>query len=108
MSHCPLCLHRDVTLVSFDANLHSDDRSRDAAVCTDKPFLPRVVLSRNSSVDSMLAFGPGDPGSIPGIDIFFFGKFFFIYFFFNDGKIIDTNPYDMSSTQIYQCSNSYF
>ena len=81
--------------VSFHANLHSDDRSRDAAVCTDKLFLPWVVLSRNSSVDSILAFGPGEPGSIPGIDyfIFFFGKLFYIYiFFFNDGKVIDTPP----------------
>ena len=64
--------------------------SRDAAVCTYKMyklFLPQIILSRNSSVDSTLAFGPGEPGSIPG-KAFFFGMFFF----FNDGKVIDTPP----------------
>ena len=66
MFHCPLCKHRDVTLVSFHANLRSDDRSRDAAVCTYKLFIPIVVLSRNSSVDSTLASGPGGP-KIPKI-----------------------------------------
>ena len=55
--------------VSFHANLHSDDISRDAAVCTYKLFLPNVILSRNSLVDSTLAFGPGGLGSIPQMDV---------------------------------------
>ena len=111
MSHCPLCIHRDVTLVSFHANLYSDDISRDAAVCTDKLFLPTAILSRNSSVDSMLDFGPGGPGSIPYTDNFFFfggggGKLFLI--FSMKVKLLTPHPYEMSSTLIYHCSNFYF
>ena len=76
-------------LVSFHANLHSNDISRDATVCTYTLFLPNVKHIRNSSVVSTLAFGHGGHGSIPGTEDFFGERW---VFFFNDGKVIDTPP----------------
>ena len=60
-------------------------------------FLPRSIVSRNSSVVSALDFGSGGPGSIPRYgDYFFFLKVVLCCYFFNDGKI-----------HIYPNQNSY-
>ena len=55
-------------------------------------FLPTVVLSQNSSVVGTLAFGPGRTGFDSPNGRFIFGMLFFLYIFFNDGKVIDTQP----------------
>ena len=94
-------------LVSFHANLHSDDISCDAAVCTYMLSLPDVFQSRKSSVVRRLASDPGEPGLIPGVDNFFLGGgggwelfFFFLIFISMMVKLLTPHPYDISSRQI--------